>query len=200
MKSIQAVDFGVKRKKSMVAVMSLAGGALAFQPSHAADVRAPGEGETVSTDWRDLFALSERIQSALNDPLDSDWTAPSTSSVLAEFFKKATVESVEPFLYHDQLLQHAARYANDPDIIAFLIESGFDPNEAFGFGIAAYPQDEDRFGERGRSTIRPNTTRTHALSRHSSRAVPMSTLLAGCIWTRLCTTQPGITIRPSCRP
>lgn len=63
------------------------------------------------------------------------------SNVLAEFFRGATVESVRPFLDEEELLQLAARYTDNADIITFLIDSGFDPNAAFGYGIPEYLQD-----------------------------------------------------------
>ena len=66
---------------------------------------------------------------------------PARSNVLAEFFRGATVESVRPFLDEAELLQLAARYSHNADIITFLIDSGLDPNAAFGFGIQEYPQD-----------------------------------------------------------
>lgn len=55
-----------------------------------------------------------------------------TSESLAEFFRGATAESVKPFLGSEQLLQQAARYADDPSVITFLLAQGFDPNKAFG--------------------------------------------------------------------
>lgn len=55
-----------------------------------------------------------------------------TSESLAEFFRGATLESIKPFLDSEQLLQQAARYADDPGIIRFLLAQGFDPNKAFG--------------------------------------------------------------------
>ncbi len=92
------------------------------------------------TDWRDSLDLTERIRIALDERLDVDWEEP--SDVLVEFFEAATIESVKPFLRSDQLLQHAARYANDPAVITFLVEAGFDPDTAFGLGIPAYPHEE----------------------------------------------------------
>ena len=69
--------------------------------------------------------------------------APTTerSEELATFFRGATVETIRPHLDSEHLLQQAARYTDNEDIIAFLIASGFDPNAAFGPGIQAYPQD-----------------------------------------------------------
>ena len=59
------------------------------------------------------------------------------SAALAEFFRAATIESIKPFLNSEQLLQQAARYAEDANLITFLIASGFEPNEAYGPGIPA---------------------------------------------------------------
>lgn len=60
------------------------------------------------------------------------------SEVLATFFHGATVESLRPFLGSEELLQQAARYIHDADLVSFLIASGFDPNTAFGFGMEEY--------------------------------------------------------------
>ena len=97
-----------------------------------------GESPPAFTDRRDILSLPKRIASDLNKRLDVP--RPEPSAFLADFFRGTTVDSVKPFLGSEQLLQQAARYADDPDVVAFLIESGFDPNEAFGPGIAAYPQ------------------------------------------------------------
>lgn len=118
----------------------LAAIALAALSAHAAESELPaGEGVQSPSDWReDFLTPSERIAYALDDPLDWAWEP---SEVLAGFFRGATPESLEPYLGREQLLQQAARYSDDADLIAFLIEHGFDPNEAFGPGIPAYPQD-----------------------------------------------------------
>ena len=69
----------------------------------------------------------------IRNELDLDISRSSKfSEPLAEFFRDATVESIKPFLDSEQLLQQAARYADDPGIITFLIAHGFDPNKAFG--------------------------------------------------------------------
>ena len=68
---------------------------------------------------------------------------------LARFFRVATAESLQPFLDQEHLLQLAARYTSNADIVTFLIDSGLDPNAAFGYGIEEYPQDS-----RGGATLR----------------------------------------------
>ena len=119
----------------------------------AVDVGTSGvveEGHEVACNgWRDSLESSERIRLALSAPLGVDWTDPSDDRVLVGFFATATVESIKPFLRSDQLLQHAARYATDPDIIGFLIDSGFDPNEAFGLGYPPYPHEEVSLSREG---------------------------------------------------
>lgn len=54
------------------------------------------------------------------------------SDVLTMFFRGATAETVEPFLDNRQLLLEAARHADNPEIITFLIAKGCDPNTQFG--------------------------------------------------------------------
>lgn len=121
-------------------VLAAAAVALAVQPTHAAESELPaGESDQALSDWRDFLTPSQRIESELDTPLD--WAPPEPSEVLADFFRGATPESLEPYLDGEQLLQHAARYSDDADLITYLIERGFDPNEAFGLGIPAYPQD-----------------------------------------------------------
>ena len=61
--------------------------------------------------------------------------------MLAEFFRTATVESVKPYLGRRQLLQQAAGYASDPDVVAFLLESGFDPITDLGPASPPWPHD-----------------------------------------------------------
>lgn len=63
------------------------------------------------------------------------------SEALATFFRGATVESIRPFLDNEALLQQAARYARNADLVTFLVASGFDPNAALGYGVQEYPQD-----------------------------------------------------------
>ena len=84
----------------------------------------------------------------IRNELDLDISRSSKfSEPLAEFFRDATVESIKPFLDSEQLLQQAARYADDPGIITFLIAHGFDPNKAFGPTIPAARQYYFRAGE-----------------------------------------------------
>ena len=130
----------MRRKTLPGIIVCLTAIALATPPVHAAEQDVPaGESEQPLSDWRDLLTPGERIALALDDPLD--WAPPEPSEILATFFHGATPESLEPYLDSEQLLQHAARYSDDADLIAFLIERGFGPSEAFGPGIPAYPQD-----------------------------------------------------------
>lgn len=121
-------------------LVCLAAIALATLSAHAAASELPaGESVQSPSDWReDFLTPSERIAYALDDPLDWVWEP---SEILADFFRGATPESLEPYMESEQLLQQAARYSDDAALIAFVIEHGFDPNEAFGPGIPAYPQD-----------------------------------------------------------
>ena len=133
----------MKRSFVTLAVASFVAGALAAQPSRAAEDQEPGVGgdndrEFVSGDWRDTQTPSERIRWALDESLEYQLEP---SDLLASFFRGATIESVKPFLGSGQLLQHAAGHADDARLVTFLIRHGFDPNEAFGPGIPAYPQD-----------------------------------------------------------
>ena len=73
----------------------------------------------------------------LNEDLDL-WSR-GWSDVLASFFRGATPASVEPFLDSPQLLHQAARYADSAEVIAYLIESGFDPNIQAPFTVNGGP-------------------------------------------------------------
>ncbi len=116
---------------------------VATQQSFSTESEDPADdGEpSVMTDWRDLFTKPELIGMAIKEPLEYDL---GPRELLVEFFPTATIDAVQPYLEHEQLLQQAVRYGTDPDVIAFLIESGFDPKRAYGPGIQEYPQD---FGE-----------------------------------------------------
>ena len=77
----------------------------------------------------DKFPADTGIRNKLNVDISR---SSKFSEPLAEFFRDATVESIKPFLDSEQLLQQAARYADNPGIITFLIAHGFDPNKAYG--------------------------------------------------------------------
>ena len=127
-------------------------GARASQSSPATGERERGvaeddednEAELTIDEVRKAFAVFARsgseIRLALDEDIDRGVAPTKPSNVLAAFFREATIESIKPYLDSEQLLQQAARYADDPDIVAFLIESGFDPNEGFGNSSPAYPQ------------------------------------------------------------
>ena len=101
--------------------------------------QASASGSAVSNDPRDILTVDERVGWDMNYPLEH--ARPERSRFLANFFRGATAQSVAAFLDSEQLLQQAARYTDSADVVAFLIESGYDPNEAFGLGIQAYPHD-----------------------------------------------------------
>ena len=98
-------------------------------------------------EWLEAFG-EVAADTGIRAALDADISFfDETSERLAEFFRDATVESLTPFLDSEQLLQQAARYADDPSIVTFLIASGFDPNKAFGPTIPAENQYHFRSGE-----------------------------------------------------
>ena len=126
------------QKAFALTAMSFAG-VLIPQSSHATEATEPDDDhdrQTVPVRKSDYISPSQQrlwkelVWQELNTHLEL--RLGEQSDALAEFFETATVESMRDYLSAEQLLQYAARYANDPDIIAFLIESGFDPNEAFG--------------------------------------------------------------------
>ena len=126
------------QKAFALTAMSFAG-VLIPQSSHATEATEPDDDhdrQTVPVRKSDYISPSQQrlwkelVWQELNTHLEH--RLGEQSDALAEFFETATVESMRDYLSAKQLLQYAARYANDPDIIAFLIESGFDPNEAFG--------------------------------------------------------------------
>ena len=106
--------------------------------------------ELTIDEWIELIDEVDKFpaDTGIRNKLDVDISRSSKfSEPLAEFFRDATVESVKPFLDSEQLLQQAARYADDPGIITFLIAHGFDPNKAFGPTIPAANQYYFRAGE-----------------------------------------------------
>ena len=121
------------QKAFALTAMSFAG-VLIPQSSHATEVTEPDDDhdrQTVPVRKSDhVSPLQQRLRRELDTSIQH--RLGEQSDALVEFFETATVESMRDYLSAKQLLQYAARYANDPDIIAFLIESGFDPNEAFG--------------------------------------------------------------------
>lgn len=123
----------------MISHLRMAGICAALMLAGFAWQAGASESATVSTDPRDILTVDERVGWDMNYSLE--YTQSERSQFLADFFRGATVQSVKPFLDSKQLLQQAARYMDNADVIAFLIESGYDPNEAFGTGIPGYPQD-----------------------------------------------------------
>ncbi len=126
------------QKAFALTAMSFAG-VLIPQSSHATEATEPDDDhdrQTVPVRKSDHISPSQQrlwkelVWQELNTHLEL--RLGEQSDALVEFFETATVESMRDYLSAKQLLQYAARYANDPDIIAFLIGSGFDPNEAFG--------------------------------------------------------------------
>ena len=91
--------------------------------------------ELTIDEWIELIDEVDKFpaDTGIRNKLDVDISRSSKfSELLAEFFRDATVESIKPFLDSEQLLQQAARYADDSGIITFLIAHGFDPNKAYG--------------------------------------------------------------------
>ena len=136
---METLPMPMKRRTVHAIIVCLAAFALANQPAHAESRTSAGEIEPMLPDWLDFLPPGKRIAWAIGEPLD--WSSTGPPEILAPFFRGATSEDLKPYLDKEQLLQHAARYSDDADLITFLIERGFDPNEAFGPGIPAYPQD-----------------------------------------------------------
>ena len=142
-------EIAVRTEVVTLAVVSFVAIALAFQASSAPDAQKLGVGDRRGDDRASALTGDEAVQicsgfatdsaairRAIDRSLDFDLYMPEPSDdVLVVFFAGATIESVQPFLDSDQLLQQAARYADDSNIVTFLIRSGFDPNKAYGPGI-----------------------------------------------------------------
>ena len=183
------------------------------------DVAEQPTGENAECQWRDTAAGAQADDDDDHDPAVEEWLEAfgevaadtgiraaldadisffaETSEQLAAFFRDATVESLEPFLDSEQLLQQAARYADDPSIVTFLIASGFDPNKAFGPTIPAENQYDRRSGER-RAGPPPRRRALQRQPRHRGSPGEGRRRFAGdgrlgtC--TRRCTTRFGTTM------
>lgn len=128
------------RKTFALIVMSLAC-VLMLQAGGDTEATEPNDDPEgpAATSREDNEIARQRLWSELYEPIQLRFPEP--SAILADFFASATPASTQDYVRAKQLLQYAARYASDPDIIRVLVESGFDPNEGFGRGIPAYPQD-----------------------------------------------------------